>query len=122
MSNPNTVITMTQREKWKLEGKAKQGWRCYFAERDLVLDLSTIHETHRNVANQVRNGEEIEMSHLRKLFLELYDKVGELVDCPVCFTVLTKENAFVSMCGHMVCKPCKENPILTKCPICRKDY
>lgn len=68
MSNPNTVITMTQREKWKLEGKAKQGWRCYFAERDLVLDLSTIHETHRNVANQVRNGEEIEMSHLRKLF------------------------------------------------------
>ena len=31
--NPTANSGLTDREKWSLEAKAKQGWKCYFIER-----------------------------------------------------------------------------------------
>ncbi len=39
MSNPNANSRLTNKEKWSLESKAKQGWKCYFIERDANLGL-----------------------------------------------------------------------------------
>ena len=119
-NNPNAQITMTNRERWALEGKAKQGWKCYFIERNARFEISEIRENMRSSAELIRNGEVPDIQHLTALFLDLYDKVGEICDCPVCYEPMTKDNSTLPLCGHMVCLECK--PRLTECPICRKNY
>lgn len=119
-NNPNTQITMTNREKWALEAKAKQGWKCYFIERDYIYELQQTRNNVRATAQQIRNGDTPDITHLTQMFLELYDKVGELCDCPICFEQMTKEQTSVPMCGHLICKECKTK--VEECPICRKRY
>ena len=116
----NQQITMTQGAKWALETKAKQGWKCYFIEREYAYEIAEWRVQQRPMAELLRRGEEIDHSHLSRMFLELYDKVGELCDCPVCYERLTKENTKVPICGHLVCIICKER--MTECPICKKNY
>lgn len=118
--NPNTQITMTNREKWSLEAKAKQGWKCYFIEREHIYQLQEQRNQLRHQVNHLRNGCKVEYEHLKQMFLDLYDKVGELCDCPVCMETMTKEQTAVPLCGHLVCKTCKDK--MTDCPICRKKY
>jgi len=122
ISMANNQITMTQREKWALEAKAKQGWKCYFIERDRFFEVFEGLGEQRTIAQRLRAGEQIDITHLTNMFLELYDKVGELVNCPVCLEVMTKEKTHIPLCGHLICKDCKATPILDKCPICRKIY
>lgn len=123
-NNPNTQITMTNREKWSLEAKAKQGWKCYFIQRELVEHLQDTRNVARETAQQLRQGATPDIKHLTQVFLELYDKVGELCDCPICLESMTKENTSVPMCGHLICKTCKEGVVQTSnlCPVCRKKY
>lgn len=118
--NPNAISGLTNRQKWTLETKAKQGWKCYFIERDFIYDLQNTRNNVRATAQQIRSGATPDITHLTQMFLELYDKVGELCDCPVCMESMTKENTNVPMCGHLVCKTCKEK--MTECPLCRKPY
>jgi hypothetical protein len=122
MSNPNQQITITLKEKRALEGKAKQGWKCYFIERDANFELGQAYHAHAQTAQQLRNGQAVDITHLTKMFLDLYDKVGELVSCPVCLEQMVKDNTHLPVCGHLICKGCKANPAVNKCPICRKDY
>jgi hypothetical protein len=117
-SNPNAQITMTGREKWKLESKAKQGWKCFFIQRDFVDALTEHRLNNRITYQQIQNNNNIDIEFLRKAYLELYEKVGDLTDCPVCFETMVKDNTHLGICGHMVCKTCKEN--LNDCPICRR--
>jgi hypothetical protein len=119
-NHPDFKIQMTNREKWSLEAKAKQGWKCYFIERDFIYNLQETRNNVRTTAQAIRNGETPDITHLTQIFLELYDKVGELCDCPVCMETLTKEQTAVPLCGHLLCKSCKEK--MTDCPICRKKY
>ena len=119
-SNPNAQITMTNRQKWALEAKAKQGWKCYFIERDYIYELQEVRDTMRATIQQLRSGATPDIAHLSQMFLELYDKVGELCDCPVCMETMTKEQTDVPMCGHLICKTCKG--MCDVCPICRKKY
>jgi len=118
--NPTANSGLTNREKWSLEAKAKQGWKCYFIERDYIYDLQQTRNNARATAQQIRQGATPDITHLTQMFLELYDKVGELCDCPVCMETLTKEQTSVPLCGHLVCKTCKEK--MAECPICRKTY
>lgn len=120
-NNPNTKIEMTNREKWSLEGKARQGWKCYFIQREQIYEL----QEHRNqLRDQVRNlranNAVPDYEHLKKMFLDLYDKVGEACDCPVCYEAMMKENTDVPLCGHLVCKECRKK--MTECPVCKKKY
>ena len=123
MANANQQITMTNREKWALETKSKAGWRAYYIERDYAWGLAQQRQQNwRPVANALRGGEQVDITHLTQMFLELYDKVGEHLDCPVCFEELVKDNTHLPLCGHLICKGCKANPQVDKCPICRKKY
>jgi hypothetical protein len=67
-----------------------------------------------------KSGLDIDYSHLKNMFLDVYNEVDKMVECPVCYTDLTKDCLFVSNCGHLLCKTCKSK--LTSCPICRVQY
>lgn len=119
--NPNAPSGLTNREKWSLEGKSKQGWKCYYIEREWAYHLQGIIEPNRVLVANMRAGTaEPTYEHLKNMFLELYDKVGELTDCPVCLEAMTKEKTTVPNCGHLICKDCR--PLVGCCPICRKNY
>jgi len=118
--NPNDRITITNREKWELERKAKQGWKAFFIERDYVGQLRETRDKLYDTVRILRGDGGVDYEFLKQQFLELYDKVGERCDCPVCFDPLLKENTAIPLCGHLVCKNCKSS--MTLCPICRKAY
>ena len=118
--HPDFKTQITNREKWSLEAKAKQGWKCYFIEREHIYHLQEQRNQLREQVNQLKAGGKVEYDHLKQMFLQLYDKVGELCDCPVCMETMNKENTSVPICGHLVCKTCKDK--MTECPICRKTY
>lgn len=120
--NPQANSGLTNKEKWSLENKAKAGWKCYFIERDYIYDLQEIRDNSRQTALAIRSGESPDISHLSRMFLELYDKVGQLCDCPICLETMNKDNTHIPICGHLICKTCKLNPVVDKCPICRKEY
>ena len=122
-------ITITSKEKKYLESKAKVGWKNFYIMRDDYYNLSNFFSEARaenkKLVAQINSGGEIDLDFLKKQFLELYDKVGELTDCPVCFETLTKENSEVPSCGHMICKGCKTNICnigKKECPICKAKY
>jgi hypothetical protein len=119
--NPTANAGMTNADKWRLEGKAKQGWKCYFIERESTYELQEVRENARETANNLRNNNNApDYEHLKNMFLALYDKVGELCDCPCCYETMTKDKTFVPMCGHLICNDCKSR--VNVCPICRKKY
>ena len=78
---------MTNRQKWALESKSKQGWKCYFIERGHTHDIGEMVNTQRNMVRNIREGGEVDIEHLKNLgigknsFLELYTKVREFLDC-----------------------------------------
>jgi hypothetical protein len=81
-------------------------------------------KANHGLAEIIKRGGEVDMTHLKNQFIELYDKVNSQIDCPVCFEVLTKEILEVPNCGHLICKGCKDK-IKEKdslCPCCRKKY
>jgi hypothetical protein len=121
MANPNAQVTMTQREKWALERKAKSGWRAFYQQREQLEEVSQERNQYRGMADALRQGGEVDVTHLKRMFLELYARVGELVDCPVCYEPLTKDNTFIPNCAHLMCKACRPRIQNNKCPTCRKD-
>ena len=125
----NQKITMTKGEVWGLQTKAKQGWRCYYVMCDeydfmssYVADLRT---RNHQMVETIRAGGEVDICHLQNVFIEMYDKLGEYVDCPICLEQLTKANIIVPKCGHTICKECCERVKATptpNCPVCRRKY
>ena len=120
--NPQANSGLTNKQKWSLENKAKSGWKCYFIERDYIYELQQTRNNTRGIALAIRSGEIPDISHLSNMFLELYDKVGQLCDCPVCLETMNKESTHIPICGHLICKTCKSNPAIENCPICRKAW
>ncbi len=120
----NQTITITRKEKYALEQKAKSGWRCFFIQREANYHLQETTYRMAGEVNRLRreatNPSNAEYEHLKSMFLELYDKVGELTNCPICFDPMTKDTTHVGSCGHLVCKTCKTR--ISQCPICRKSY
>ena len=90
----NKTITIKQGEKWALERKAKQGWRCFFIMRDNYDDLTgfvrELQNRNRDMREQLRNGENVDIEYLKTQFIEMYDKLKEYTECPVCYELLTK--------------------------------
>lgn len=129
MSNTNTNTSFTANDRKVLERKAKAGWKCFFMMRDDYCDMNESYGTllyqHRELVKQLKDGKkDIDLTFLINTFVELYDKVKENSECPVCMELLTKENIEVPSCGHLICKSCKENVMKNdkKCPCCRKLY
>jgi hypothetical protein len=125
----NQTITMSLKEKKVLENKAKVGWKSFYIMRDdydeLAQYFSEVKKENKKLVEQLKSGGEVDLEFLKKQFIELYEKVGELTDCPVCFETLVKDNMDISSCGHTICKSCKEqicNHGKKECPICKKKY
>ena len=123
------TTTITTAEKKRLESKAKVGWKNYYTLRDdydeLAQYFSEVRAENRKLIETIKSGGDVDIVYLKKQFLELYEKVGELTDCPVCFETLTKENSEVPSCGHLICKGCKLNICNIgnkECPICKAKY
>jgi hypothetical protein len=120
--DPTANSGLTNKQKWALESKARQGWKFFYMERDRINALQEARHNYRAIVNEIRNGEAPDLSHLTNMFLELYEKVGELCNCPVCLETMLKDNTHIPMCGHLICKTCKAMPAIDKCPICRRAY
>ena len=125
----NQQITMTRGQKMALENKAKVGWRHYFMMRDdfdiLAVFFSAERKKNKELIEAITKGDTVDVEFLKKQFIELYARVGELTDCPVCMETMTKENSEVGNCGHMICKVCKDticSSAKKECPICKKKY
>lgn len=123
------TTTITTAEKKRLESKAKVGWKNYYTLRDDFDELSQyfseVRAENKKLIETIKSGGDVDTEYLKKQFLDLYEKVGELTDCPVCFETLTKENSDVPSCGHLICKGCKLNICNMgnkECPICKAKY
>jgi hypothetical protein len=123
------TTTITMAEKRRLENKAKVGWKNYFILRDdydeLAQYYSEVRTENRKLIETIKSGGDVDIEYLKKQFLDLYEKVGELTNCPVCFETLTKANSEVPSCGHLICKGCKQhicNIGNKECPICKSKY
>ena len=125
----DATITITKREKSFLEAKAKSGWKCFYLLRDDYYNLNSYFNEqraeNRKLIETIKSGGEVDLTFLKKQFVELYEKVGEATDCPVCFETLTKDNMEIPNCSHLICKDCKGHICSSgdkKCPICRVAY
>ena len=112
---------MTRREKWRLEAKAKSGWKMFYQQRDEIQEAGGLRVAHAGMAVAVRGGGDVDVTHLKRMFLELYDRLGQLTDCPVCLEPMPTANTFIPNCGHLICKTCRPQIANNKCPECRRD-
>jgi DNA phosphorothioation-dependent restriction protein DptG len=112
----NYIRKMTEQTIKQLEKKAKKGWRCYYLEQEKNNALLEKIKQLETEVHQLKTTHQFE--HLKNMYLTLYEKVGELQECPICFQTMTKEITYVPSCAHLVCKACKES--IDTCPICRE--
>ena len=130
MASVPRTKTLPMSEYLKLVNKSKSGWRCFFIMQDEVSNLNYyIHnfmERNRNMRNNIDNPDyDLDITFLKNQFIEMYDKLKQYSECPVCYETLTKSNMEVPKCGHLICKSCVEKikqsstPV---CPNCRKIY
>jgi hypothetical protein len=123
----NDKTTIGAKDLKILQSKAKAGWRCYFVMRDELDSLSeymtSVKKENRELVKKIKEGGDCDTAFLKKQFVELYEKVNSQTECPVCMEQLTKNNLEVPNCGHLICKPCKEQVMAhdKKCPCCRKQ-
>ena len=118
----NGNITITKREHTQLIQKAKVGWRSFFNLREYYYDELEIARNSAKVVVQKITSENVDIEFLKSQYLELYQKVNKMFECPVCLEEYeNKEAVDVLHCGHMLCKTCKEHIPDKKCPICRKS-
>ena len=111
---------MSYEEKRNLERKAKKGWHCYYMLLEKYAELGDYIESGKKYANALKDNKDDDMKFLKSQFLEMYEKLKEYSECPVCFETIKKDTAKLGNCGHMVCTTCYEK--LDKCPNCRKKY
>jgi hypothetical protein len=133
MANRPTTKTLAYNEWLKLVNKAKSGWRAFFVMRDEVDELNDYIHQFSDRNRQLRENlndpnyqmETCDITYLKQQFIEMYDKLKEYSECPVCYETLTKDNMEVPKCGHIICKQCVERIKETAtpvCPNCRKKY
>ena len=107
----------------QLQRKAKQGWKCYFT---LVKEHEQFRD--RTVAQydllrqRLQRNEEVDIVYLTEQFLQMYEQISNLINCPVCLEPMTRDQIHLPFCGHMICKGCKATGNLVRCVICRKLY
>ena len=101
MSNATKTITMSEYR--SLVSKSKAGWRCFFIIRDELEDISEwVRQTsaaNRLLRTQIENNEEVDITHLKAQFVDMYDKLKEYTDCVVCMETIQKDNIEVPRCG-----------------------
>ena len=99
-----TTVQISQKELSKLRLKAKSG---------------------KN-EEMIQKEQESDFTYLKTQYVEMYEKLREYTNCPVCLQTLRAQNIHVPLCGHILCVSCHEKIKSTenepKCPNCRKIY
>ena len=57
-----------------------------------------------------------------EIISEMYQKLGEKKECPICFDEIDVENIFITTCKHYFCKKCVNKQNTHKCAMCRKPF
>ena len=123
-----TTVQISQKELAKLRLKAKSGWRKYFVLRDEYESLCDfVNEVRQKSEEMIQRSEQkSDCTYLKTQYVEMYEKLREYTDCPVCLQTLRAQNIHVPLCGHILCVSCHEKIKSTenepKCPKCRKIY
>lgn len=85
-----------------------------------------LHEQGRQLT-RMRRKYYIEKERLRKVQIKvqsrmerIYNEQEELQDCPVCLEEIQKNNLYVPLCFHYICRDCFKR--CEKCPLCRENY
>ena len=116
-----------------LKQKAKTGWRLYFIWNEMYNDLmgsrGTFVQENKELRKKIEENEDIDITFLKKQFIEMYDTLKKEGECPICYGALAKENIHVANCGHMLCKGCLKliydaapPSTLPKCGMCQKNF
>jgi len=52
----------------------------------------------------------------------MVEELKKEIECPVCLTIIDKDELKISNCGHKYCKTCYDELVIreNKCCICRK--
>jgi hypothetical protein len=118
-------------EKDSLDLKAKAGWRSFYVLRekynnlgDYVRNLVVINSLLRTQLDDPEyNVSSHDITHLKNQFVDMYDRLKDFTECPVCFETITKNNIYIPKCGHLLCMSCMEkikSDGKKFCPTCRK--
>jgi len=126
----NNTITVSRYDYNQLEKKAKCGWKAFFVMRDMMDELieyknelqEQVKQLRQETKQQDENKNVDDYCFLKTKFLEMFDKLGELTDCPICYEGLLKSQSAVLNCGHIICKTCKGKLEKKECPICRCKF
>lgn len=122
------MSNFTEAQRKALERKSKTGWAFYYSMKDNRDNLAEFVDSLRQRNTELRkklNDVDLEMNtlditYLKNQFIEMYDKLKEYTECPVCFETITKHNGKLANCGHLHCVTCYEK--LDNCSICRKKF
>ena len=94
--------------------------------QDIELLTTEIHEQGKQLT-RMRRKYNTEKEKLRKVQLKIqnkmeiiYNQQEILDDCPVCMEPIQKNNLYVPICFHNICKDCSKR--CEKCPLCRERY
>jgi len=118
------TISVSHQEIKKLQTKAKVGWKNFYSLQEEYSKLASYFSSalieNRQLLEQIERNEAVDITFLQTQFKDLYDKVKNYTECPVCFETLTKSNMEVPSCSHLICKSCMTK--LVDCPICRVKF
>jgi len=78
------------------------------------------------IANNQRLNEKLEAleqqvgipDHVKNEIAELHAETKKLIECPICYDTLNKDNLALPSCGHKYCSSCLDK--IDTCAICRK--
>uniref|UniRef100_A0A6C0J0Q1 RING-type domain-containing protein n=1 Tax=viral metagenome TaxID=1070528 RepID=A0A6C0J0Q1_9ZZZZ len=62
----------------------------------------------------------IHYTRTQKLWREMYKKINEFQQCPVCYETIEPDALIVPNCTHMICDTCVRK--CDNCPLCRDKY
>jgi hypothetical protein len=119
-----TTISVSHQEITRLQTKAKVGWKNFYSLQEeyskLASYVGSVLVENNQLLEQIRKNEPVDITFLQNQFMDLYDKVKNYTECPVCYETLTKSNMEVPSCSHLICKCCMDK--LRECPICRVRF
>jgi hypothetical protein len=114
----------TPKEK-SLQSQVKLAWRRYYDILDCMQGLAEANQVILSHIADFSKANENNTELPRHIVLELLDNAQALqkaLECPVCYSTLTKETIYYAGCGHKLCRGCldilKANANM-KCPTCR---
>ena len=111
-----TTINQLKNENKKLTNSKKYAWGKYYG----LLNENLENQTTRFI--QMNNFIEYIPTHIKDEYIKMVEELKKEIECPVCLTIIDKDELKISNCGHKYCKNCYDELVNreNKCCLCRK--